>query len=59
MPVPTVPFLGCSAKPKAQTAMTIALRVPIFENCCGPSATGMWTRRISSSFSIEFRFTPT
>ncbi len=58
MPVLTVRVSGCSAIPNAQTAMTMALRVPTLENCCGPSAFLMWTRLISSSGSSALRFTP-
>ena len=36
MPVPTCARSRSSATAKEQTAITIALRVPIFENCCGP-----------------------
>ena len=38
--------------------MTMALRVPTLENCCGPSAFLMWTARISSSAASALRFTP-
>lgn len=58
MPVRTVRVSGCSAIPKAQTAMTMALRVPTLENCCGPSALGRCTERISSSGSMALRLTP-
>ncbi len=58
MPVRTVRVVGCRASPKAHTAMTIALRVPTFENCCGPSAFLTWTARISSSGASALRFTP-
>lgn len=33
MPVRTVRVSGCRARPKAQTAITIALRVPTLEYC--------------------------
>ena len=38
--------------------MTIALRVPIFANCCGPSAGAMRNAAISSSSAIALRFGP-
>ena len=41
-----------------QTAITIALRVPILANCCGPSAGAMWKAAISSSSARQFRFGP-
>ena len=40
------------------TAITIALRVPILANCCGPPVTGIETARISSSGSSALRLTP-
>ena len=49
MPVPTACRAGCSASPKAATAITIALRVPILLNCCGPVAHGIQTAVTSSS----------
>lgn len=58
MPVRTVPVSGCSAIPKAHTAMTIALRVPTLEYCCGPSAFLRWTDLMSSSGASALRFTP-
>ncbi len=58
MPVRTVRVSGWSARPKAQTAMTIALRVPTLEYCWGPSAFLMWTVLMSSSGSSALRFTP-
>lgn len=58
MPVRTVRVAGCRARPKAHTAMTMALRVPTLENCCGPSAFATCTARISSSGSSALRFTP-
>lgn len=58
MPVRTVRVSGCRARPKAQTAMTIALRVPTLEYCWGPSAFLMCTARISSSGSRALRLTP-
>ena len=36
----------------------MAFLVPIFENCCGPLATGTWTATISSSPARAFFFTP-
>ena len=50
------PAQRCSAS--EATAMTIALRVPIFENCCGASAGAMWNAAISSSSAIALRFGP-
>ena len=41
-----------------QTAITIALRVPILANCCGPSAAAMWNAAISSSSARQLRFGP-
>ena len=58
MPVPTRRESGCRASANDVTAITIALRVPILENCCGPVATGTCTERISSSGSSALRFTP-
>ncbi len=58
MPVRTVRVSGCSARPKAHTAMTIALRVPTLEYCCGPVAFLMWTVLISSSAASALRLTP-
>lgn len=58
MPVRTVRVSGCRARPKAHTAMTMALRVPTLEYCCGPSAFLTWTARISSSGARALRFTP-
>ena len=47
MHVPTQPSLNETAN--EHTAITIALRVPTFANCCGPVATGIHTAAISSS----------
>ncbi len=58
MPVPTAWRSGCSAQAKADTAMTMALRVPTLQNCCGPAASGTRTAVISSSGSIALLFTP-
>lgn len=58
MPVRTVRVRGCRASPNAQTAMTIALRVPTFEYCWGPSAFLTRTALISSSGASALRFTP-
>ena len=49
MPVPTDRCSGCRASPNAATAITIALRVPILLNCCGPVAHGIQTAVTSSS----------
>lgn len=57
MPVRTVRVSGCRAIPNAQTAMTMALRVPTLEYCCGPPAFLMCTARISSSGSRALRLT--
>ena len=38
--------------------MTIALRVPILANCCGPATGGSRTAAISSSGSSALRLTP-
>ena len=40
------------------TAITIALRVPTFANCCGPAARGIQTAAISSSAPSTLRFGP-
>src|SRR6266508_1446325 len=40
------------------TAMTIAFRVPTFENDWGPRASLHWAPRISSSGAMAFRFGP-
>jgi hypothetical protein len=40
------------------TAITIALRVPIFANCCGPSAGAISKATMSSSSSSALRFGP-
>ena len=58
MPVPTRRDPASRASPKDATAITIALRVPILENCWGPVAAGTSTARISSSGSSTLRFTP-
>ena len=58
MPVPTALRSGCSARPNAATAMTIALRVPILLNCCGPVGGVTSTARISSSGARALRLTP-
>lgn len=58
MPVRTVRVSGCSARPNAQTAMTIALREPTLEYCWGPSAFLTWTVLMSSSAASALRFTP-
>lgn len=58
IPVRTVRVAGCRARPKAQTAMTMALRVPTLENCWGPSALATWTALISSSGARALRLTP-
>jgi hypothetical protein len=58
MPVPTAWRSGCSARLNAATAMTIALRVPILQNCCGPAGGATSTALISSSGSSALRFTP-
>src|SRR5262249_31147182 len=47
-----------SATANEHTAMTMALRTPTFENCCGPSAAGTRTAAISSSGASAERFTP-
>ena len=47
-----------SRRANEQTAITIALRVPIFENCWPPRAAGMWNAAISSSGSSTLRFGP-
>ena len=57
-PVPARPRPGCSAIANEHTAMTMALRTPTLENCCGPSATGTRTAAISSSGASADRFTP-
>ena len=49
---------GRSSSANAQTAMTIALRVPILANCWGPGATGISTAVISSSGARTFRLGP-
>ena len=49
---------GHSARLSEQTAITIALRVPILENCCGPSAGGSRYAAISSSGARQLRFGP-
>ena len=41
-----------------QTAITIALRVPTFENSCGPSAGLIQNAAISSSDARQLRFGP-
>ena len=41
-----------------QTAITIALRVPIFANCCGPSAGAMRKAAMSSSGRRQLRLGP-
>ena len=56
--MPTVPAAGSSASANEHTAITIALRVPTFANCCGPRATGSSTAAISSSGASTVRFTP-
>ena len=38
--------------------MTMALRVPTLQNCCGPAADGTRTAAMSSSGSRALRFTP-
>ena len=58
MQVPTLRSSGCSASANEQTAITIALRVPTFENCCGPLAGATWKAAISSSGSSTLRFGP-
>src|SRR3954453_15325014 len=40
---------------REQTAMTIALRVPIFANCCGPPAGATWNAAMSSSSARALR----
>ena len=49
---------GQRATPSEQTAITIALRVPILENCCGPPAGGSQYAAISSSGAMPLRFGP-
>jgi hypothetical protein len=58
MPVPTVRRTGSRATATEQTAITMALRVPTFANCCGPGATGSRTDAISSSAARTLRFGP-
>jgi hypothetical protein len=58
IPVPTVRAAGSSATDTEQTAITIALRVPTFANCCGPGAGGTSTAEISSSSARTLRFGP-
>ena len=58
MQVPTVRCSGSSASANEQTAITIALRVPTLENCCGPGAGAMWKAAISSSGSSTLRLGP-
>ena len=58
MQVPTLRSSGCSARANEQTAITIALRVPTLENCCGPLAGATWKAAISSSGSSTLRFGP-
>jgi hypothetical protein len=48
MPVPTRPCSWSRTRANEQTAITMALRVPILANCCGPVAAGRWTATISS-----------
>ena len=57
MHVPTRPSPRSSAN--EHTAITIALRVPTFANCCGPPADGIHTAAISSSVASVLRFGPT
>ena len=57
--MPTVLRPGFSASPKAHTAMTMALRVPILENCSGPVAGAIQMARMSSSGCRALRLTPT
>ena len=56
--VPTVRSSSSIASANEQTAMTIALRVPILLNCCPPLAAGTWNAAISSSGSSTLRFGP-
>ena len=58
MHVPTRRRSGSSSSANEQTAITIALRVPILENCCAPWAGATWTAAISSSGSSTLRFGP-
>ena len=55
---PTACRSGCRARPNDVTAITIALRVPILANCCGPATGGSSTAEISSSGSSALFFTP-
>ncbi len=58
MPVPTARRSGCRARANADTAMTMALRVPTLQNCWGPAADGTRTAAMSSSGSRALRLTP-
>ena len=58
MQAPTARRSGQMASANEQTAMTIALRVPIFANCCGPVAAGRWKAAISSSSRAALRLGP-
>ena len=49
---------GEMASASEHTAITIALRVPIFANCSGPSAGGTWNAAMSSSGARQLRFGP-
>ena len=49
---------GQMASESEQTAMTIALRVPIFANCWGPVAAGRWKAAMSSSSRAAWRLGP-
>ena len=56
--VPTVRSSSSIASANEQTAITIALRVPILENCWAPVAARPWKAAISSSGSSVLRFGP-
>ena len=58
MHVPTRRSSGWIASANEQTAITIALRVPTLENCCGPPAGATWNAAISSSGSSTLRLGP-
>ena len=58
MPVRAWRLPTSSARANEQTAITIALRVPTFENVCGPVAGSMRKAATSSSFRAALRFGP-
>src|SRR6266508_644974 len=58
MPVPTRWVLGSRASANEHTAITMALRVPTLENCCGPAAGSTRKAAISSSGRIALRLGP-